>query len=69
MVKVPIIYFFLVIGPMQCRSNPCRNGGICHPDGPAKYDCECPAGYTGINCEIAPKSKKNVAPILVNGQP
>ena len=54
---------------MQCRSNPCRNGGICHPDGPAKYDCECPSGYTGINCEIAPKSKKNVAPILVNGQP
>ncbi|XP_072440843.1 coagulation factor X-like [Chiloscyllium punctatum] len=35
----------------QCESNPCRNGGICR-DNVNRYDCQCPKGYHGSNCEI-----------------
>ena len=34
-----------------CGSNPCNNGGSCknNADG---YQCLCPIGYTGANCEV-----------------
>jgi hypothetical protein len=34
----------------ECEENPCKNGGTCI-DGINSYTCECPAGYTGTNCE------------------
>nr|QBP17600.1 heparan sulfate proteoglycan [Recilia dorsalis] len=35
-----------------CQLWPCQNNGVCYalPDGKS-YQCSCPAGYTGENCE------------------
>ena len=40
------------IMPLGCQSNPCMNNGKC-TDLPAifSYKCECPVGFTGVNCE------------------
>ena len=42
----------------ECTTvNPCQNGAICSESGtnssvmPAEYNCECPSGYNGTNCE------------------
>ncbi|XP_070562407.1 zonadhesin-like [Ptychodera flava] len=34
----------------ECCSNPCQNGGNCI-EGVARYDCICPSGFEGINCQ------------------
>ncbi len=34
----------------HCDPSPCQNGGSCVNDANG-YTCECPAGYTGTNCE------------------
>ncbi len=34
-----------------CDEKKCQNGGKCQEDGSDEYDCLCPIGYTGKNCE------------------
>jgi len=34
-----------------CRHQPCQNGGSCQNTGLDEYNCTCPAGYTGTDCE------------------
>lgn len=41
----------LCIYAHTCLSNPCQNGGTCI-DGLERYDCNCPQGWDGINCEL-----------------
>ena len=36
----------------DCKDNPCNNGGTCQ-DGIASYECLCPPGFNGTDCEIS----------------
>ena len=41
-----------------CVSNPCKNGGTCTFNALVEhgYTCDCPASYSGVNCESNPCS-------------
>lgn len=43
---------------------PCLNGGTCSNTGPDKYQCSCPEGYSGPNCEIGERSGGTESPRL-----
>jgi len=34
-----------------CKIMPCMNSGTCISQG-SNYECKCPAGFTGRNCEM-----------------
>ena len=36
----------------DCKDNPCNNNGTC-TDGIASYTCDCPLGFTGLDCETS----------------
>jgi len=36
-----------------CADSPCLNGGTCHPTIGDRVLCTCPAGFGGVNCEVA----------------
>ena len=52
-----LLFRFISLDVDQCQTNPCLNGASCtnkHGD----YECTCPAGFTGKNCEQGKKRNK-----------
>lgn len=44
--------FILVVAQSKCLQDPCANGGTCIESiGGTGYECRCPVGYKGVNCE------------------
>jgi len=42
------------LGPLEnpCNLQPCLNGGQCVQTDVSSYQCQCPAGFDGKNCEL-----------------
>jgi len=42
------------LGPLEspCISQPCLNGGQCVQTDVSSYQCQCPSGFDGKNCEL-----------------
>lgn len=45
---------------------PCKNGGTCFNTGQGSYTCDCPAEFTGTDCELV-KDDCSVIPCLNGG--
>ena len=51
---------------LTCADRPCFHKGKCREkDNGRSYECECPAGFTGLNCEK--KADKCTALQCTNG--
>lgn len=47
----------------ECHWLPCTNGGRCiDHDPPVRYECICPVGHTGLNCELELASAGAIMP-------
>ncbi|KRT83207.1 EGF-like domain containing protein, partial [Oryctes borbonicus] len=51
---------------------PCLNGGTCENTAPDAYQCTCPDGFSGVNCEVvdnpcAPAPCQHGGTCLVDG--
>lgn len=50
--RFPYFTFIFTVTQSKCLQDPCENGGTCIESmGGAGYECRCPVGYKGINCE------------------
>ena len=47
-----------------CASSPCQNGGICTvANAGTSYQCTCPTGYAGNNCDVGKQRCVIVVPL------
>ena len=45
------VFVFSKIEIGGCREDPCQNNATCTDLSGGEYNCTCPAGYHGTNCE------------------
>ena len=52
-INIKDLTLFFNIDTNPCSSSPCLNGGSCLANSfSCSYQCQCPAGYTGSNCQM-----------------
>ena len=39
-------------GEKPCLANPCQNGAACSNNGNTDYECDCPTGWGGQDCDV-----------------
>ena len=49
--SINVFLYFCLLDIDLCSSSPCKNGGTC-VDVTIRYECHCPPGFSGQNCEI-----------------
>jgi hypothetical protein len=47
----PVLRVCYSTPPDHCAAGQCQNGGTCENEWES-YTCHCPAGFTGVNCEV-----------------
>lgn len=49
--SVQLLYSFPLADVDECAVNPCENGGTCSQGPPGTFECTCPVGFAGLQCE------------------
>ena len=67
------IHFFQIAGTnctidtQECASTPCLYGGTCTEPAPNQYQCDCPPGIEGSNCQdVFTATFEGQGPLVVN---
>ncbi|CAD5114071.1 DgyrCDS3219 [Dimorphilus gyrociliatus] len=60
---------YVYAGPSNpCKMNPCKNGGTCSENGtPWYFNCACPDGFVGTQCEEYATDKCTTSNFCMNG--
>ena len=52
--RINLVYFDIgTPNSAICNTNPCRNGATCQALQSGTFQCFCPAGFTGVLCEVS----------------
>ena len=63
-------YFYIDLDVDTCERDLCLNGGTCvqNPDMPNFRECNCAAGYTGVDCETGENRMHQTLPVFQSVQ-
>ena len=60
------LFIFVIIATNYCLNQPCKNGGQCSNTA-TSYQCTCPSGYAGSNCEAVKAPSTRIFNLKIYG--